>query len=288
MRIHGIQTGSVAVRSRQRRGAGPGPLRLAATLADRQWTEPLPILAWVIEHPEGLIVVDTGETSRASQRGYFPAWHPYFRLGVREWVEPEEEIGPRMRRLGLSPADARWVVLTHLHTDHAGGLGHFPGSEILVSRRELELASGLAGSLRGYLPQRWPAWFAPTPVDFSGRPFGPFEYTVPLTEAGDVMLVATPGHTPGHMSVLVRLEGRLVMLAGDSSYTQALMLEGAADGVTGDEALARETLRSIRAIAEQQPTVYLPSHDPESLGRLARMEPAMAVHPTRAEEPALV
>ena len=53
--------------------------------------------------------------------------------------------------------------MTHLHTDHAGGLHHFPDSEILVSRRELAYASGLLGRLRGYPNQRWPAWFDPTP-----------------------------------------------------------------------------------------------------------------------------
>ena len=124
---------------------GPGPLRAVATILDRAWTDPLPILAWLVEHEEGLIVVDTGETARVSQPGYFPAWHPYFRLAVRERVAPEEEIGPQLTRLGFSTADVRWVVLTHLHTDHAGGLGHFPDSEILVTREELAFASGALG-----------------------------------------------------------------------------------------------------------------------------------------------
>jgi hypothetical protein len=73
MRIHAIQTGTVTVKARQREGNGPGPLRLINTLRDDRWTDPLPILAWVIEHPEGLIVVDTGETARAAQPGYFPS-----------------------------------------------------------------------------------------------------------------------------------------------------------------------------------------------------------------------
>ena len=90
MKVHAIQTGTVAVKSRQREGRGRGPTRLANTLIDRNWTEPLPIFAWLIEHPEGLIVVDTGETSRVADRGYFPWWQPYFKLGVREWVAAED------------------------------------------------------------------------------------------------------------------------------------------------------------------------------------------------------
>jgi N-acyl homoserine lactone hydrolase len=142
MKIHAIETGKVAVHERQREGSGPGPLRLVNTLLDRRWTDRLPIYSWAIEHPEGLIVVDTGETARVAESGYFPRWHPYFRFGVREWVEANEEAGPSLRRLGLDPSDVRWVVMTHLHTDHAGGLGHFPDSEILVSRVELKKASG--------------------------------------------------------------------------------------------------------------------------------------------------
>src|SRR6478736_1283569 len=121
IRIHPIQTGTVVVHERQRDGTGRGPARLARTLADRRWTEPLPILAWAIEHPEGLIVVDTGETARAAAPGYFPAWNPYFRLGMRLQLEPADEIGPALERLGLRPRDVRRVVLTHLHTDHAVG-----------------------------------------------------------------------------------------------------------------------------------------------------------------------
>src|SRR5712691_2578309 len=76
MRIHAIQTGTVAIKTRQLSGRGPGALRPIITLLDTTWTEPLPIYTWVIEHPEGLIVVDTGETARVAEPGYLPWWHP--------------------------------------------------------------------------------------------------------------------------------------------------------------------------------------------------------------------
>jgi N-acyl homoserine lactone hydrolase len=271
MRIHAIQTGTVAIKARQREGAGRGPLRLVNTLRDKRWTEPLPILAWLIEHPEGLIVVDTGETARTAEKGYFPGWHPYFRLGVREWVVTEQEIGPQIEDLGFSTDDVRWVVLTHLHTDHAGGIAHFRNSEFLVTHTELEYASGALGKLRGYLPHRWPEWFSPMPVDFTSTSFGAVMATRPLTAAGDVVLLSTPGHTPGHMSVAVELPEQLVILAGDTSYTEQLMLDGAADGVTNDPTTAKATLTALRTLANSRPTVYLPSHDPDSQNRLAAM-----------------
>lgn len=276
IRIHPIQTGTVAVHERQRRGEGRGPARLVRTIADKRWTDALPILAWAIEHPEGLIVVDAGETARAAQPGYFPRWNPYFSRAMRLAVAPQDEIGPALRRLGLEPRDVRTVVLTHLHTDHAGGLHHLRHGEHVVTRTELAFASGARGRVRGYPNEHWPTWFHPAGVEIDGPAFGPFAHSLPLTRAGDVVLLPTPGHTPGHASVAVRTGERLVLLAGDTSYTQQLLLDDAPDGVTQDPERARRTLAAIRALAAAEPTVYLPSHDPESVRRLQELEPLQA------------
>src|SRR6266487_3450666 len=126
MKIHAIQTGTVAIKTRQVEGVGRGRRRQLNMFLDREWTAPLPIYAWAIEHPEGVIVIDTGETARTAIPGYFPRWHPYFRLALRMWVNADDEIGPQLERIGIRSSDVRWVVMTHLHTDHAGGLAHFP------------------------------------------------------------------------------------------------------------------------------------------------------------------
>jgi len=268
MRIHAIQTGTVAIKTRQLQGRGRGPLRRVNTLLDPTWSAELPIYAWVIEHPEGLIVVDTGETAQASTGGYFPRWSPYYRFGVRLKVAPEHEIGPQLRARGLSPKDVRWLVLTHVHTDHAGGLAHFPHAKILLSRREYDDAARLGGQLRGSLPQRWPAWFAPRLIQFAEQPVGPFPTSFPLTHAGDVLLVPTPGHTMGHLSLLLHDGPSTLFFAGDTSYTQQLMLDGVIDGVSADVGAARQTLLRIKQLAREQPLVYLPSHDPAAAARL--------------------
>ena len=278
MKIHPIQTGTVALTTSWREGVGRGGRRLLNTLLDREWTEPLPIFAFAIEHPEGVIVVDTGETARAGEPGYLPRWSPFFRVAVREQVEPEQEIGPQLERLGIRRSDVRWVVMTHLHTDHAGGLHHFPGNEILVSRTEMEYAKGLRGRLRGYVNKPWPAWFDPTLVDLAPVGFGPFPSSLPLTEAGDVTLVPVPGHSPGQLAVVVKEEDdRSVFLAGDSSYTEDAMLRGAVDGVGADEGAERLTHERIRSYAAATPTVYLPAHDPETGVRLAERRTVGAV-----------
>lgn len=270
MEIHAIQTGAVRIKADWVQGKGHGLARNVRAIADSNWTAPLPIYAWVVEHPEGLIVIDTGETAQAAQPGYFPWWQPAFRFAVRETLTPDQEIGPQLQRIGLSPRDVRWVVMTHLHTDHAGGLRHFPGATILVARAEYQQALGLRGQIRGYVPQHWPSWFAPRLIDFMPQAVGPFPASFPLTRTGDVILVPTAGHSAGHLSVLLREPAQTIAFAGDLSYSQDLFLRQAIDGVSADEAQARLSLQRMLAYAQANPTVYLPSHDPESAQRLAQ------------------
>ena len=166
MRVHAIRTGwwrCTAARSRER-ARGSGGARPPCSIAS--WSGRLPILAWAIEHPGGVVVVDTGESARVREPGYLPRWHPYYRTAVRFDVRPEDEIGPQLQLLDIDPGDVRTVVLTHLHTDHAGGLSHFPRARSLVAAEELAAASGLRGRLgRLSPPQNWPGWFAPTALD---------------------------------------------------------------------------------------------------------------------------
>lgn len=202
MEIRRLTTGRVRGKRRSR-----GPLRyLPGGWSD----ETVPVHGYAVDHPVGICLFDTGQTAKAARPGYHPHWHPFFRLARFE-LGPEDEVAAQ-----IDARTVRWVVLSHLHTDHIGGLSAFPHADVLVSRVEWERASGLPGRLRGYVPQHWPRGVEPELVDFSGPSAGPFPASHDVTGDGTLLMVPLPGHTPGHAGLLVEGE---TLLAGDASWS---------------------------------------------------------------------
>jgi glyoxylase-like metal-dependent hydrolase (beta-lactamase superfamily II) len=123
---------------------------------------------------------------------------------------------------GLDPVGVRWIVLSHLHTDHIGNVAAFGQAEVVVTRVEWERAEELIrGHLRGYIPHRWPTGVRPRTVDFDGPAVGPFPSSHDLAGDGSLVLVPLPGHTPGHLGMLVRGDAVNALLAGDAAHTRA-------------------------------------------------------------------
>src|SRR5262249_45570366 len=189
MRIRCLRTGVV----RERAGDRGARRYLSAPWRD----EALPVNTFLVEHRDGLCLFDTGQTARATAPGYFPWWQPFFRLARFE-LTPDDEISAQLHGLGVAPGDLRWVVLSHLHTDHVGDVGSFRGCDVVVSSTEWELARGLKGRIRGYLPQYWPAGLAPTEMRLDAGGFGPFPGAYDLSRDGSLVVGGTPAPTAGH------------------------------------------------------------------------------------------
>ena len=100
MKIHAIQTGTVAIKTRLVQAVGHGARRQLNMLLDRQWVDPLPIYAFAIEHPEGVIVVDTGESARARSRATSRAGIPTTASGCACGSRPSRRSGPSSRGWG--------------------------------------------------------------------------------------------------------------------------------------------------------------------------------------------
>lgn len=265
LKIHHIQTGFVAVKRVHREYDGPDGQGILAIATAREWTEWMPITAWAIEHPEGVLLVDSGEIPQASNPTYYacdPGSAFFYSSFLRFSVTPEEEIAAQLAGLGIQPRDVRWVAQTHLHGDHIHGLKHFDRAEVFVS--PLDYPTSL-----GAVPCLYPDWLAPTLVEFTPDDLPGFGRSRRITSAGDVVIVPTPGHSGGHQSVLLRGGDKSYLLAGDASFDQTQLLNGATAGIAADPAASRRTLATIRDYCAAVPTVYLPSHDPETPIRLA-------------------
>lgn len=173
-----------------------------------------PYFFYLVQHEDGNVLFDTGP---------HPALltDPYSRLGEAAAsfaveMAPDDDVVSQLAKLGLDPTDVAHVVQSHLHFDHAGGLEFFPHATIYVQRRELQFAHWPAVYQRGvYLrpdfdhPLQWKELEGEHDIFGDGR----------------VVIVPTPGHTPGHQSLLVRLEGQPVVLMADASYLLVKMRE---------------------------------------------------------------
>jgi glyoxylase-like metal-dependent hydrolase (beta-lactamase superfamily II) len=257
MRIHALSTGTVRVK-RSFLFPREGARRQLDLLLPGPFSQELPIHLWAIEHEGRLTLVDTGETAAARDV-------PFARFDVAR----EQELPGAMRAAGLEPADVDEVVLTHHHGDHVDGTVHVPAPVRIHAEELAHLESSSSRVMRRLLRQPLPPGFAPAPFELNHARFGAFPRSMALSADGRIVAVPTPGHTPGHISVIcIDDDGRHVMLAGDATDTLEQLHARRADAVAPDPAVHRETLGLILDHCAAHPTVYLPSHDPGSAERL--------------------
>jgi glyoxylase-like metal-dependent hydrolase (beta-lactamase superfamily II) len=258
VRVHALTTGTVRVKEAFLH-ARSGPTRQLRLFTPGPFSDPLPIHAWLIERDGRRILVDTGEVAGAEDI-------PFAKFSVA----PGEELPQALAGIGTTAADVDLVVVTHLHGDHMDGAVHLD-RPVLVHDEEWRFQhSPMARAFQRLFHQPIPAGVAFEQLALDGGPFGAFERSRALTEDGRVVAVATPGHTPGHISVIaVDDEGRHLLLAGDATDTVEQLRAKRPDAVGPKPKVHVQTLERILAHAREHPTVYLPSHDPDSAARLA-------------------
>jgi N-acyl homoserine lactone hydrolase len=245
-------------------------------LTSRKWTQPRPINMYVIEHANGLVLFDTGQ-DRASvtDDSYFPdglTGVVYDRL-ARFDIGEEETLTAQLATLGYSPSDVDTAILSHLHEDHMGGLRELKDADLMVSATEWAELSKLAPEPRGFLRKhiqipglKWQQ----IALDSTNDPtLAPFTNALDVMGDGSLVLLPTPGHTPGSMALLVRRgSGSPLLLVGDLTYEAGLLERRQIPGV-GNRRRLLEATDKVLAFKERMPdVVVLPAHDPTAAARL--------------------
>jgi N-acyl homoserine lactone hydrolase len=245
----------------------------------RRWVR-LPINAYVVDHVDGLVLFDTGQ-DRAVVTD--PAYYPdrvtafFYRHIFRNiGIGPDETLPMQLERAGYSATQVRRAVISHLHSDHVGGIADIPQAQLYAGEE------GFAYMRGPDHPERATVFRDRIEIPRARWHMIPFEPThdptvAPFTEAFDLMgdgsmiVLPTPGHLPGSVSMLVRRAAAPpLLLVGDLTYDEELLDRGQIPGVCDDPEQLRATFAKVRAMKEHTPDlVIVAAHDPHAAEKLS-------------------
>jgi len=268
IKIHGISTGLISLKEKAVNVKNPGMLSLLPTFFSKKFAPMMPIWCWLVEHPEGNILIDLGETSKVHDPAYFKVLDAvssyYFRTQMKFDVKREDELDMQLKELGFTPKDIDRVILTHLHLDHTGCLEYFLNHTIEVNKLENEKPEGV-------FPQLFPEGFSPIYVELEEdyEVFGTCRY---LTEDKSMLMVPTPGHSYGHSSIILKTDQGEILFAGDAVYYEGHLAADRFSATVANKEMSIASIGKIKEYARAHKMVFLPSHDQDARRKLEYME----------------
>jgi glyoxylase-like metal-dependent hydrolase (beta-lactamase superfamily II) len=223
--------------------------------SNRVW---LPVSAYLIEHPRGLVLIDTGLHEEVRS-------HPLSHMGLLNYsiygvhLPEGQSIREQLAARGLTDRDLSYVVLTHLHADHVSGLKHVQHAQKIITS-EVEWQ---ARDTMGYVKSMW-SGVPVEPFSLDEIPYGPKGLGKDLFGDGLIHLVFTPGHTRGQIAVLVRTADGYVLLASDVGYATRSFEQTILPGFTDDNEEAVESLLWVKEFSQRHDCIEtVANHDPD-------------------------
>ncbi|AKT41474.1 N-acyl homoserine lactonase family protein [Chondromyces crocatus] len=239
VRVHALDCGRADIQDMSFFGDDGGPRELVAA-------------CYLVHHPRGALLWDTGIDDAVART---PGGVVDSGSSIRFRVEMP--LRERLSRLQLAPEDVDYVAFSHLHVDHAGNANLFPGATWLLNRRELPWATS-SPAPQGIEPALFSSYKAAQIRHLDGE--------TDVFGDGSVTIVPSPGHTPGHQSLLLRLHrAGTFLISGDLTHTHGNWEHRRVPPFNTDQ---EETLRSmdrLRALAESTGARFVVQHEPDEL-----------------------
>jgi glyoxylase-like metal-dependent hydrolase (beta-lactamase superfamily II) len=215
----------------------------------------VPVPFFLIRHPDGDVVVDGGNPLAVAQdvRAH---WGPLADV-FQPRMTPAQHCVAQLSELGFVSSSLRYIVQTHLHIDHTGALGHFPQAAVIVQSQELDAArSAEPPHAHGYVREDF---------DRAELDWRAVEGELDLFGDGTVRLLATPGHSAGHQSILLELdETGPVLLTADASDNRAQWEGRLPTRALFSREHAESSLERLRELAHETGALIIFGHDPQN------------------------
>ncbi|MBQ6415620.1 MAG: N-acyl homoserine lactonase family protein [Butyrivibrio sp.] len=234
---------------------------------DRLW---LPVSAYLIEHPKGKFLVDTGWARDVSPNGEFDKKAQIKSLGSVMLYEVNQGriglgqcIDEQLLEMGIKNSDLDAVLITHLDCDHANGLKQVKNAKkFMVSADEVKFANKITNKVRYY--KGWWEGIDLTEFEWNDNQ-GPVGKSYDLLGDGSIELINIPGHADGLYAVKVKNEeGKFVLLFSDGGYARKSWEEQITSGIAADKQLQKQSLAWIREQSLDENCVEsLANHDPD-------------------------
>jgi len=218
----------------------------------------IPVPFFVIRHGSSWVAYDSGNNAQVAVDP-LKYWGKNICAAYMPVMKPHEEFKIQIRKLGLEPKDLHAVIMSHGHLDHCGALEDLAGSDVPVYLQRLELEhvkkQVATGKNTAYIP-----------ADFNKMNQCNIKVIDGIWDVfGDqsIIVMPTPGHTPGHQSILVRAsDGQNLILAQDACYTLENMVADIPPGLATDIPDAMVSIHHFKAMTVLGAKL-VPPHDPD-------------------------
>jgi len=245
---------------------GPFPITglIPTVPKEKQRDIKVPVSMWIIDHPKGLVVFDTGNNVAISDGQCKSYWAP----GNCDFLKPsqtrDDVIDSQLKKVGFSPDKVKVVITSHTHLDHVGNIEMFPNAIHVLQKKEL---------YQGWWPEKFQGRSSPGTFVMGDlaktREFNFLELAgdYDLFGDGSVLVLSTPGHTLGHQSVKLKLaSGKSIIVSQDAIWMQE-NLDGYPAGLNYSVQDYTNSLKRLKFMRDLEGAQIFMAHDENQYGK---------------------